>query len=700
MAVLEELIINLGVDTSDADEGLGRFNKGLRGMAAGAGNAGAAVGAVFSEAVGSAMDISAARGQLQRDLGLTAEEAKSANEVMSSVFRSGLVASMDEAREATSAVILGLDDMKGAGTEDIAAVSEQALVLSKTLGVDVGEAARAAGALVTNGLVKTSKEGLDLLTASAPMFPAAMREELPELLADYGDGFAKIGLDGATAMGLLSQAVKGGAKDLDEAGDILNEFGRIATEEPDRAKEAFKALKIPVKDTLKAIQSGGPEGQKALGTITQALRGLKDPAQQAALVTQIFGDRAGDSVQAVLALNPATATAAGNLKDFAGASKEATDAAKDEPMVQMQQTMNTLKDTLGEALLPVLEDFGKFLSENQDTIQSLVVPGLIALVGVFVLLTIATIAWGVAILLTPIGWIAAGIILLIAIIALIVIKWDEIKAKTIEVWDSIKSALSSAWDWVTQKVSQVWNWLTDKIGGAWESVKTSTMNVWESIRSALSSAWNWVTSTVSSVWTSVTSFISNAWNTIKTWVSNGVNAVISIINKIAAVPGKVRKWFGDMIRRAGELKSGISNKLSGLWSGITSGLRGLLNSAIGLINRAIGGLNSMISMANKIPGVSIPSIPRIPFLEHGGVVMGPTLAVVGEGAEPEVVMPLSRLETMLSVTQPAPSTMKVEPITVRTVIEVRGGNDAFTAFFKKVVRDVAGGDVIQYARSR
>lgn len=56
----------------------------------------------------------------------------------------------------------------------------------------------------------------------------------------------------------------------------------------------------------------------------------------------------------------------------------------------------------------------------------------------------------------------------------------------------------------------------------------------------------------------------------------------------------------------------------------------------------IGGLNKGIRTANKVPGVSIPTVSKIPQLADGGIVTAPTLAMVGEGRDDEAVVPLNR----------------------------------------------------------
>ena len=80
-----------------------------------------------------------------------------------------------------------------------------------------------------------------------------------------------------------------------------------------------------------------------------------------------------------------------------------------------------------------------------------------------------------------------------------------------------------------------------------------------------------------------------------------------------------------------------------------------INAVIALINKAIEGVNSIsVTIPDWVPvvggstlGFDIPTIPSVPQLADGGVATGPTLAEIGEGGEPEAVLPLSKLAAML-----------------------------------------------------
>jgi len=115
----------------------------------------------------------------------------------------------------------------------------------------------------------------------------------------------------------------------------------------------------------------------------------------------------------------------------------------------------------------------------------------------------------------------------------------------------------------------------------------------------------------------------------------------------------------------------VKAKGAAAWSYLRDAVRGPANSMIGFANGVIGAFESMIngmgSAVNKIPKVKIPdwvpkyggmeygipgvptvSLPKIPMLAKGGITTGATLAMIGEGAEQEAVLPLSKLNALLN----------------------------------------------------
>lgn len=97
----------------------------------------------------------------------------------------------------------------------------------------------------------------------------------------------------------------------------------------------------------------------------------------------------------------------------------------------------------------------------------------------------------------------------------------------------------------------------------------------------------------------------------------------------------------------------IGGKVSAVWQGIKSAVKSGINSVINFINSGIGQLNKFqVNVPKGVPFIGGKhvglNIPTIPTLATGGIATGPTLAEIGEGGEPEAVVPLSKLSNMLN----------------------------------------------------
>ncbi|WP_260987961.1 phage tail tape measure protein [Streptomyces sp. CFMR 7] len=655
MALLDELLVRIGMDTSGVDEGADQVTSKLEAMKGPAALAGAAAGGALALGLSAAMDITSARSSLRDQLGLTEAEAARAGDIAGDVYAAGFGGSLEDVTESVAAVGSSISDLGDLTDAEVEGMSKAALGLAKRIGVDVSDAASAAGNMVKNGLAKDGTEAFDVLAKAAETIPKSMRADLPAAVNEYGKHWARIGLDAKTAMGMMSQYVAAGGRDIDQAGDVLHEFARITSEEGERATDALKAMGLPAKQMLADINKGGPGAKAALQKTIEALRGVEDPAEQSALAVELFGDMAGESADALWAMDPATAATATGMDKAAGASKKMTDAMENDPAQQMDAAMRTLTQGLGEALLPALLKVSEFISNNKELMKFLVpvVLGLAVALGVF-----AAAVWvaNLAMLASPVTWIILGIVALIAVIALIIVKWDAVAAATAAAWDWIVDKLGAAWDWIAGKLTAVWNWIVDKV----------------------SAAWDWIVQDV----------------------KRAVNDLMRIIGWIGAVPGKVAGWLGQVVSWVAGMGGRISRAAGGMWDSIVSGFKHAVNQLIRMWN----GLSFTLG-GGSFMGVGIPSVtlhtPDIPYLAEGGITTGPTLAMIGEGREDEVVLPLSRLEQMLDTGQHdrmrAPSTSKVEPLTARTVIELVGADSEFKDFFQKVVRDKAGGSVIRFA---
>jgi hypothetical protein len=109
--------------------------------------------------------------------------------------------------------------------------------------------------------------------------------------------------------------------------------------------------------------------------------------------------------------------------------------------------------------------------------------------------------------------------------------------------------------------------------------------------------------------------------------------------------------FGEIVQSLGRIGKKLLDAFIDL--GVKLG-KAIANGAIGGLNKVIDGLNDLLEFKISLPAgrsftVNAPDIPQIPKLAKGGIVQnraGGTLALIGEGREPEAVIPLSKLDAM------------------------------------------------------
>ena len=126
--------------------------------------------------------------------------------------------------------------------------------------------------------------------------------------------------------------------------------------------------------------------------------------------------------------------------------------------------------------------------------------------------------------------------------------------------------------------------------------------------------------------------------------------------KVSELWGKFSEFVGNVQGKFVSAWSSAWGKVKSIFSGVFDSLVGIaktpLNSVISLINGAIGAINGIsVDIPDWVPkfggqkfGVNLPKIPQ---LAEGGIATRSTLANIGEGGEPEAVIPLSKLSSML-----------------------------------------------------
>lgn len=240
----------------------------------------------------------------------------------------------------------------------------------------------------------------------------------------------------------------------------------------------------------------------------------------------------------------------------------------------------------------------KFIQDNSKVFQTLAIIIGSILTPAILAYTAATIVAGVQSLIAGAKMAAAWLLalgpigLIIAVVAaavgLIIANWDTVKGVVVGVWETIKNAVSSAFSWIKKNWPLVLAIITGPIGIAAALI----IKNFDKIKSAVSGVWKWI------------------------------KGVFGTIGSVAATI-------------------------------IKAPVNAIIGFAENTINGFIRAINGAIGSINNIPGVNIPTLGEmnIPKLAEGGIVKarpGGILANIGEGGQDEAVIPLDRLEKMLT----------------------------------------------------
>lgn len=166
----------------------------------------------------------------------------------------------------------------------------------------------------------------------------------------------------------------------------------------------------------------------------------------------------------------------------------------------------------------------------------------------------------------------------------------------------------------------------------WDSVSSFVGGVWQNIQQAASSTFEWIKTN----WPLILAIITGP-------IGLATLAIIRNFDTIRQAVGNVWNWIQGVFGTIGSVAATI----------IKAPVNAIISFAERTLNGFIGAINGVINNINNIPGVNIGRLGGIsvPRLAEGGIVQarpGGILANIGEGGKDEAVIPLDRLEKMMS----------------------------------------------------
>lgn len=642
MSTLADLLIEIGLDTKEVAKGAseveGKLKKTWAGVTKAAAIGGAAVGAALLAGIDSIVESSKPMALLEAQLGGTPEFAAQMGKNAGAVYAKGVVDSMEEAAGAVRDVWQNKLVPEDASDAAIQNVSNKLVALSKTTESSTKEVSNAVSQMLRTGLAQSADEAFDVIQKGVEN-GANKADDLLDTFNEYGTQFRKLGLDGPEALGLLSQAIKAGARDSDTAADALKEFSIRAIDGSKTTAAGFKALGLDAGEMGKQIAAGGADAEAGLYTVLDRLRSIKDPTKQAAAATALFGTKAEDLGAALFAMNPGNATQ--QLGKLKGAATDAGNALEQSAGAKVEsfkrQIQSGLTDQLAKAIPAIQATFG-WLKDNSDWVKPLAVGLGILAVALGVLVAVQW-AWNAALAVSPVTWIILGIVALIAVIVYLVTKTKFFQT----IWAAVWGFMKTVGAWFAGPFANFFKMLWDKIvafaKGVWTAIKmyfTFWINIYKAVGSAALAAVNWM-----------------------------ISKLTAFINFVRGIPGRIK------------------GALSSMWDGLKAGFRVAINWVIGKWNSLHFTIPSFTVLGHTFGGGTI-GVPSIPQLADGGLIRaraGGTLVNVAEGGNDEAVVPLDRMPQLAG--------REERPVIVQIV---PGGEQEFRRWIRKSFRVKNGGN--------
>ena len=615
-----------------------------------------------------------ATNQVAASTGAAGKELEGLRDVMEDVYAANYGDSVADVGDAVAMVNRNMANLDQNG---LTAATEGALALRDAFEYDVAESTRAAEAIRKN-FGSSAEEAFSLIAAGAQN-GLDYSGELIDTINEYSSQFAKLGFDADGMFNILQAGADGTAWNLDKVGDAIKEFSIRAIDGSDSTVEAFTSLGYNAENIMATFAAGGEGANKAFFDVINTLMAVDDQVERDALGVALFGtmweDLGVEAMEAMAGASQAAYDTEGALEKINQVKYNDLDSAIQGIGRQMEVALLPAADAVYQSLMDSMPEITEAMEEVSPVIAEIagdfadwaggaISDGLPVLVdGIRDFANWAGKAYEKAKPFLSFLWEHKGTVLAVA--AALRVLGPAIGAVTTAM-NAFKTAKTfMALLQSSGKIAQV-TAAFQRFG----SILTGPLGIIIAVAGAIALLYK--------NWDTVKAWLVNFGNTVnQIWTnfSNMVgNAIAAIGQKFPMLGAYLQGWWESIQAAVDNVKAifqniidFISNVFSGNWSAAWQNIVNIFGNLFGMIvnlakapiNGVISAINWVISKINSI-SVTIPdwvpgvggktlgfNIPTIPQLAEGGVATSPTLAEIGEGGEPEAVMPLSKLAALL-----------------------------------------------------
>lgn len=605
----------------------------------------------FTDMVGSVGDYQSELKQVQAATGATKEEMREMSDILRNLYTQNLGESWTDLSEALT-IARQVTHQQGKELED---TTKNALIYRDVFKGDFAESLKTVDTMVKNFGI-TSSQAFNLLAQGAQK-GLDKSGELLDSANEYAPYFKTLGFTADQMFNTFSAGLESGAFNLDKVGDAVKEFGIRVKDDSKSTNEAFTALGLNASKMAQTFARGGPEAQAAFKQVVKAISSVKDPVKKNVIGVQLFGTMFEDLEKDVIA-------AMGNARDQFDMTKntmqEVADIKYDTIGAAFQgigrQIMTELILPIGDKALPVLQRFGKWIQ--------VAIPQAKKFMGQL---------WGevskLAEIFAPLKGEATNAFKVIS--PYLISFADSTKKIFTQVGPAIVKTASAVWQagtrmakaimpfgvYLQQKlgpvISKVFGFIANDAVPAVSRAFTAMLPSIISVATKFGATISALSNVVKPIINALVGAFNFAFPAIKAVVLATIHSVTGVFNGLMTTLGGVLDFItGVFTGNWGKAWEGVRDIFSGVFSALGSILKAPINAVIGLINQAFEKIGSIsIDIPDWVPGLGGKTfgidLPQIPMLKEGGVTTGPTLAMIGEGAEQEAVLPLSKLESLL-----------------------------------------------------
>ncbi|MDF9626753.1 phage tail tape measure protein [Bacillus cereus] len=499
--------------------------------------------------VNTAIEFDGSQRKIQASLGLTGKGAENLQKIAVDTWKKGFGENLEEV---DNALIKVYQNMRDVPYDELQMASEDVLTLAKVYDVDLNEATRGAGQLMSQFGLST-QETFDLLAAGAQE-GLNYSDELFDNLSEYAPLFKQGGFSAQEMFTILANGTKSGSYNLDYINDLVKEFGIRVQDGSKGVSEGFGDLSEGTQKVWKSFNEGKGTAADVFNAVLGDLRKMDDKVKANQIGVALFGTKWEDmGAEAVLSLNHVH----GGLGDVTGRMDEMKKLQEESLGQQFQKAVRETQAALeplgkkfaelAKDMLPPIVDgvkavmdwFSK-LSEADQTL--LIVMG--ALSAAFIILTpiVAALAVSFGALnlsflpviatIVAVSLVITGIIMLIrnwgAITDWLSEKWSQFSSWFGGLWSSIVQACSDGWSATVAYFSEAWSSFIEMMHEFFDPIGQFFSDLWSEIVETVSSWWSNLVTTASELWSQLTQAWQETWNTILT-VLDPIISAISVV---------------------------------------------------------------------------------------------------------------------------------------------------------------------------